>query len=406
VVDDNAAAREILRKPLRAIVGDVDVVASGAEAIAAVTQADATAPYDLVFMDRRMPGLDGLEASRRIKSDPTVAHHPAIVLLTAFGREEVGEDAERLALDGFLVKPVTRSMIVDTLVNLFGDARRSDAAAGRTADEQAGRLRGARILLVEDNEVNQQIAVELLEGIGATVQVAGNGLEAVQVLSEGPHPPPFDVVLMDLQMPGMDGFQATTKLRADPRFTSLPIIAMTAHATIEERQRCLAAGMNDHIAKPVDPALLLDTVGRYYWPAPAREVSTVQSAKASPRDAPALRSPAGASVIEDTALPSVEGLDTTDGILRVAGNRILYLKLLRQFVEQQAPTPSRIAEALSAGDRAGAERMAIRSRAWQATWGPPPCKPPRRPWRRRSPGAATPPRSRPCGNASPTSWER
>jgi CheY-like chemotaxis protein len=169
VVDDNAAAREILRKPLRAIVGDVDVVASGAEAIAAVTQADATAPYDLVFMDRRMPGLDGLEASRRIKSDPTVAHHPAIVLLTAFGREEVGEDAERLALDGFLVKPVTRSMIVDTLVNLFGDARRSDAAAGRTADEQAGRLRGARILLVEDNEVNQQIAVELLEGIGATV---------------------------------------------------------------------------------------------------------------------------------------------------------------------------------------------------------------------------------------------
>jgi len=353
VVDDNAAAREILQEPLRAIVGDVDAVASGAEAVAAVTQAAPTAPYDLVFMDWRMPGLDGLEASRRIKSDPAVAHQPAIVLVTAFGRDEVREEAERLHLDGFLVKPVTKSMIVDTLVNLFGDARQDGAAGGAGAEEQAGRLRGARILLVEDNEINQQIAVELLEGAGATVRVAGNGREGVQALSEGPDRPEVDVVLMDLQMPEMDGFQATAKLRADARFATLPIIAMTAHATMQERQRCLAAGMNDHIAKPIDPSLLFETVGRYYRPSPTAGVSGEPVEETSRPDAAARPSGTAAD-----ALPSVDGLDVAEGLLRVAGNRSLYLKLLRQFVAQQAEAPARIAEAMKAGDHALAERLA------------------------------------------------
>ena len=139
-----------------------------------------------------------------------------------------------------------------------------EEAAVAAEGEQAARLRGARILLAEDNEINQQIAIELLEGAGATVKVANNGREAVEILSNGPQPPPFDVVLMDLQMPEMDGYQATAKLRSDARFSTLPIIAMTAHATIEERQRCLAAGMNDHISKPIDPAKLFETVGRFY----------------------------------------------------------------------------------------------------------------------------------------------
>jgi signal transduction histidine kinase/DNA-binding response OmpR family regulator/HPt (histidine-containing phosphotransfer) domain-containing protein/HAMP domain-containing protein len=340
VVDDNAAAREILQEPLRAIVSRVDTVASGPEAVAAVKQADAAAPYDIVFMDWRMPDMDGLQASRRIKSDETLTRQPAIVLVTAFGREEVREEAERLQLDGFLVKPVTKSMIVDTLVNVFAEP---GSAAVVPVDEQAGRLRGARILLTEDNEINQQIAVELLEGAGATVQVAGNGREAVQILADGPEPPPFDLVLMDLQMPEMDGYQATAKLRAESRFANLPIIAMTAHATVEERQSCLAVGMNDHVAKPIDPAVLFDTLGRYYRP-------SVE---------PAMRAAAPADVPrDDVAVPSVGGLDTADGLLRVAGNRKLYLKLLRQFVEQQGGAPARIAEALAASDHATAERLA------------------------------------------------
>jgi signal transduction histidine kinase/CheY-like chemotaxis protein/HAMP domain-containing protein len=343
VVDDNAAAREILQEPLRAIVSRVDTVASGPEAVAAVKQADAAAPYDIVFMDWRMPDMDGLQASRRIKSDETLTRQPAIVLVTAFGREEVREEAERLQLDGFLVKPVTKSMIVDTLVNVFADAGHGGAAAGVAPDEQAGRLRGARILLTEDNEINQQIAVELLEGAGAAVRVASNGQEAVQILSDGPEPPPFDLVLMDLQMPEMDGYQATAKLRGERRFASLPIIAMTAHATVEERQRCLAGGMNDHIAKPINPTMLFDTLGHYYRPAAEPGMAT-----GPPTERPRA----------DDPLPSVEGLDTADGLLRVAGNRKLYLKLLRQFVEQQGQAPTRITEALAAGDHATAERLA------------------------------------------------
>ncbi len=338
VVDDNAAAREILQEPLSALASRVDAVGSGKEAIAAVQERDATDPYDIVFMDWRMPGMDGLQASRHIKSDETLTHRPAIVLVTAFGREEVREEAERLQLDGFLLKPVTKSMIVDTLVNVFADG--GEDLRGAADGEQASRLRGARILVTEDNEINQQIAVELLEGAGATVTVANNGREAVEMLS-GPGQPPFDVVMMDLQMPEMDGYQATAKLRSDSRLVALPIIAMTAHATVEERQRCLAAGMNDHVAKPIDPAALFEAVGRFYKPA---------------EGAPAPDQPSGPAPQE--ALPSIAGLDTNDGLSRVGGNRKLYVKILRQFAEQQGPALDQVADALAKGDHALAERLA------------------------------------------------
>jgi PAS domain S-box-containing protein len=339
IVDDNPAACEILQEPLANIVKRVDVAASGKDAIAAVQQQDASDPYDILFMDWRMPGMDGLQTSRFIKSDETLCHPPHIVLVTAFGREEVREEAERLQLDGFLVKPVTRSMAVDTLVNVFSEASHQISAS--VEEEQAAKLHGARILLAEDNDINQQIAVELLEGAGATVKVANNGFDVVTILSNGPQPPPIDLVLMDLQMPEMDGYQATAKLRADPRFTTLPIIAMTAHATIEERQRCIASGMNDHISKPIDPANLFETVGRFYK---TKElVAPVQHASISPGGA---------------GLPDIEGLDVKDGLNRVMGNHKLYLKLLRQFAEQQGSVPREIATALSHVDTVLAGRLA------------------------------------------------
>ena len=339
VVDDNAAAREILQEPLTAIASRVDTVASGKEAIAAVQERDATDPYDIVFMDWRMPGMDGLQASRHIKSDETLRHRPAIVLVTAFGREEVREEAERLQLDGFLLKPVTKSTIVDTLVNVFAEIG-EDLRGAAAHSEDPLRLRSVRILLAEDNEINQQIAVELLEGAGAVVAVARNGREAVERLS-GPGQPPFDVVLMDLQMPEMDGYQATAKLRSDARLAALPIIAMTAHATVEERQRCLAAGMNDHIAKPIDPAALFETVGRFSKP----------TERTAPGEQPS-------SPVAQETIPSIPGLDTTDGLGRVRGNRKLYVKILRQFADQQGPALDQIADALERDDYALAERLA------------------------------------------------
>ena len=269
VVDDNTAARDILADALRDVSESVDVVSSGAEALAAIRARDAKRPFDVVFMDWRMPEMDGLEATRRIQADATVTHAPAIVMVTAFGREEVREEAEKLEVAGFLLKPVTKSMLVDTLVSIF--APRADEAAAPAGDsERTDRLRGARILLTEDNAINQQVAVELLQGVGATVDVAGNGAEAVRKLQGVAFPPPYDVVLMDLQMPEMDGFQATAKIRSDPRFARLPIIAMTAHATIEERQRCLEAGMNDHVSKPIEPDILYATLERWAKPTAPR----------------------------------------------------------------------------------------------------------------------------------------
>jgi PAS domain S-box-containing protein len=340
VVDDNPAAREILQELLTDLVRRTEAVASGEQALEAIRREDASDPYDLVLMDWRMPALDGLQAARRIKGDETLKRQPAIVLVTAFGREEVREEAERLKLDGFLLKPVTKSMIVDTLMNVFASPGEDVQAAG--AAKESARFPGLRILLAEDNVINQQIAVELLQDVGATVDVANHGREAVEKLFAAPGAGPYHLVLMDLQMPEMDGHQATRKIRSEPRFAQLPIIAMTAHATTEERQRCLDDGMNDHVSKPIDPSLLYGTLARFYT-APAGAVPAPRSATPAPAT---------------HGVPEVEGLDSKDGLARVAGNRSLYLKLLRQFVEQQGPAPRQISEALAAGDRKLAERLA------------------------------------------------
>jgi two-component system sensor histidine kinase/response regulator len=299
-------------------------------------------------MDWRMPGMDGLQASRLIKSDETLAKQPAIVLVTAFGREEVRDEAEQLHVDGFLEKPVTKSMLVDSLVHVFVAETGETTGIGVATATDLSRFRGLRILLAEDNAINQQIAVELLEGAGAKVDVADNGHIAVEKL--GAAPQAYDLVLMDLQMPELDGYQATGKIRADARFARLPIVAMTAHATKEERQRCLDAGMNDHVSKPIDPALLFETIGRFYKPAHEDERNSQRSASVPPAT-PTPR-PGG------DELPSVEGLDTAEGLQRVAGNRKLYLKLLQQFSAEQAGAPAQIADQIKSGDRAKAERSA------------------------------------------------
>ena len=359
VVDDNAAAREILVESMKSLAERADAVSSGPEAIAAIRERDNDVPYDVVFMDWRMPGMDGLEATRLIKNDTSLRKPPAVIIVTAFGREEVREEAENLHVNGFLVKPVTKSMLVDSLVSVFATESGNGAAATPVVHEAEMLLRGAHILLTEDNEINQQIAIELLEAAGATVDVANNGREAVDILFQGSSPSPYDVVLMDLQMPEMDGYQATARIRGDSRFAQLPIIAMTAHATVEERNRCLAAGMNDHISKPIHPSVLFDTVARYYHPPTAdrlalpNEIEATASVATPPPD-----SHAPAVSAQADALPVVDGLDTADGLMRVAGNKNLYLKLLRQFVASEQDAPSRIRERLASEDRATAERMA------------------------------------------------
>jgi two-component system sensor histidine kinase/response regulator len=351
IVDDNAAARDIIDDLLKGIVEQTDAVASGPEAIAAVKQADGDTPYDVVFMDWRMPGMDGLQAARAIKSDASLKHPPAVVMVTAFGRDEVRDEAERLHLDGFLVKPVTTSMIVDALVSTFADAA-DQAAAVASATAEGVRLTGLRVLLAEDNDINQQIATELLEGVGAKVDVANNGREAVDKLFGEPTPPAYDVVLMDLQMPVMDGHQATAKIRSDPRFKELPIYAMTAHATLEERDLCVANGMSGHIAKPIDPALLFDTLNKVTRRGP--EAVGGETTTAAAPEVPAAEVTAAAPL----DVPPIDGIDTANGLRRVGGNAKLYVKLLRQFASEQAGAVEQVRAALATHDAQGATRLA------------------------------------------------
>jgi len=336
VADDNAAAREILGEQLRGLGFSASAVGSGAEALQAVQSAAGDHPFAVVFVDWKMPGMDGIETARALRALPVP---PRIVMATAFGHEEARAQAEAAGIEGFLVKPVSQSSLVDTLVAMFSAGAAEGARAAGAAQGEAP-LRGCRLLLAEDNEINQQIAVELLEGAGAAVVVAGNGREALDKVL-GAAPEDWSAVLMDLQMPEMDGIEATKRIRADARFAALPVIAMTAHAMVEERERCLAAGMQDHIAKPIDPHAMFQTLAR--WVRPVATGAAPSARTLRPDEVP---------------LPDVAGLDAAAGLKRVAGNRKLYLSLLRQFADKQADAGQRLAAALKAKDKAGAERIA------------------------------------------------
>ncbi len=342
IVDDNEQARAILTEMLGGFALRSESVASGEDAIREIAAADSQDPYRLVLMDWYMHPMDGLEASRIIKRNDRLKNIPKIVMVTAFGREDIREQAEKIGVDGYLLKPVNASLLYDTLVDLFG-VPVSDDETSRAKKDKSGEpnATGIRILLVEDNEMNQQVATELLQSAGAIVTVANHGGEAVKFLTESDQPPPFDVVLMDIQMPVMDGITATKLLRTHPHLANLPIIAMTAHALVEERQRCIDAGMNDHIAKPIDPDAMFSTILRW----------------ASPKAQPAPESVA-AKPADEVALPPIAGVNVADGLNRVAGNRRLYRDLLSQFAAKQAAAATEVAAALDDKDRQTAERIA------------------------------------------------
>ena len=337
VVDDNALAREILADALKAFGLRVETVSSGESALLELADADSRDPYQVVLMDWHMPGMDGLEASRLILSAEHLKHVPKIVMVTAFGGEEIRTQADEIGVNGYLLKPVSSSLLYDTLMDLFG-ATEQEGSRSRHAkrdDFVSFDASGIRILLVEDNDVNQQVATELLESVGASVTIANHGGEAVKILTAGDHPPPFDIVFMDLQMPEMDGFTATKLIRAKPQLLSLPIIAMTAHALVEERQRCIDAGMNDHVSKPIEPEILFATLLRW-GKAQMGQVSEKKATRGEPT--------------EEIILPDIDGLDFAGGLKRLAGNKRLFRNLLVQFASKQADLHAQISAAVSSGN--------------------------------------------------------
>jgi GAF domain-containing protein/CheY-like chemotaxis protein len=352
VVDDNPLAAEILTRSLQALQMRADSVGSAREAYAALGQAAAEDPYRVVFMDHWMPEIDGAEATRTILHDKAGDTPPQIIMVTGFATEVVREAAEAAGAAEFLTKPVTLSSLYDMLVGTFAGGGKARSALPEAA---APNLTGIRVLLVEDNAVNQQIAVELLTRGGAAVTVANNGREAVAAITGPVQPPPCDIVLMDMQMPVMDGHEATREIRSDPRYDSLPIIAMTAQAMAEERDQCLAEGMNDHITKPIDPDLLYRTVLAF---AGQRVVPRAGAASEAP-----------ATEAASAELMAIAGVDTAGGLHRVGGNLRLYRAMLQQYAEDQAETPAALRAALAEGDAKTAERLAHTLKGVSATLG-------------------------------------
>jgi two-component system sensor histidine kinase/response regulator len=355
VVDDNPLAVHTLSEMLRSMTFRVEDAASGEEALAAIVRAERSSdPFAIVFLDWRMPGLDGIETARRIAAMPLTAP-PRRVLVTAYGREEVFHEAESAGFDGIIVKPVSPSLLFDAAIRaLGGEAWRAEnevIPAPHPETSDVGRLQGARVLLVEDNELNQQVAFELLGAAGMYVELAENGEQGLRRVQEHS----YDLVLMDLQMPVMDGFEATRRIRHLPAFRTLPILAMTANAMAGDRERSLVAGMNDHITKPIDPDELFDVLLRWL---PTRAAGAEAEHEASVRPAPTTESASPRDLGVDLPLETIAGLDVADGLRRVLGRREAYVGLLRRFAETQGQVAMEIRSALRDGRRADAERAA------------------------------------------------
>lgn len=323
IVDDNAAARSILTGQLSFLPFKLSYAESGTEAVTTVRAMQHVLPVDLVLMDWKMPGLSGIDAARLIKQDSHLEHVPAVIMVTAYGKDEVRRECEDLKLEGFLVKPVSQSTLIDTLVGLYSQPVKEGGYIAPTVSYDLG---GMRLLVVEDNEINQQIASELLQAVGALVEIAENGQVALDKLHASPQG--YDVVLMDLQMPVMDGYEATRLIRSETRFDAMPVIAMTAHATVEERQKCLELGMSAHITKPIDPDVL-------YQSLVCLHAQHEQSERASQGEATG-----GYAVLE------IEGFNVAEALRRVAGNQDLYTRLLKQFASSQKETAQEIRAAL------------------------------------------------------------
>jgi len=322
VVDDSATSREILSEALQSMTFQVEVAASGEEALEALDRAaDQGLPYDLVLMDYKMPGMDGIEATRRIKRGSKKHKTPTVVMVTAYGREEVMSRAEGGGVEGFLIKPVNQSVLLNTILEVLGrsEHREFRPLTDKTSVlETIQSIRGARVLVAEDNEINQQVAREILESAGFVVDLAANGREAVDKARANP----YDAVLMDIQMPELDGLRATAELRGDLRFAGLPIIAMTAHAMAGDREQSLAAGMDDHVTKPIDPDALFAVLLRWIKPGMRAAAATAATTRPEPRSTPS-PSPSTAA--------GWPGVDQVAGLRRVAGNETLYRKLLADF---------------------------------------------------------------------------
>ncbi len=353
VVDDNPVALELTAAMAQSWGWRVDTADCGAQALATVAERARALhpPYDAIFVDWQMPDMDGWETIDRIRQLGAPAHSPVTIMVTAHGRDMLSQRSaqEQARLNAFLVKPITASVLFDAIV---------DARAGlsnvrerpRTRKNNSGRLEGMRLLIVEDNLINQQVARELLWAEGALVEVAANGQLGVQAVADAAIP--FHAVLMDIQMPVMDGYEATKAIRHQLGLANLPIIAMTANAMASDREACLQCGMNDHVGKPFDLPHLVEVL--------------LQHTRRNRTGAVMLAAP---GVTADLDLPAINSTDTDGAIERLGGNTQLYATVLASYLLELAGQSDQLDALLATGDGTAATRLLHTLKGVSATVG-------------------------------------
>ena len=322
VVDDNASAREIVMTLAFALGLQADEASHGEEALAMIRAAHGQSqPYELVLMDWRMPIMDGLTCLEHMRHDQP-DNGPAVILITSFGRDEAinGAKAQGVKLGPVLTKPISASSLLEAINEVLGKAPMAGTSQMRRQNialESMKKVAGARVLLVEDNEMNQELALELLSRAGVHATLAENGQRAIEILLDTPD---FDGILMDCQMPVMDGYTATREIRKMPEFSTLPILAMTANAMVGDREKVLEAGMNDHISKPLNVEDMFNTIAQWITPGRSATAPTVL-----------VESPSRSESNEDSLLPELPGIDTRAGLATTMNNTTLYRRLLSKF---------------------------------------------------------------------------
>ncbi|MDA8388304.1 MAG: response regulator [Nitrospiraceae bacterium] len=367
IVDDQDVSLEVMRTYMESMNFRVVTAGSGREALKAIEDRGPAGddPFRIIIMDWKMPGMDGVETLASMRGSGLLDSSCAVMMASAYSLEDVKDEAAGVGARAFLTKPVTPSGLLDTLMNIYGEETAGQEAPGEGGEGSGGSFSGGdvcfpagcKVLLAEDNLINQQVAVELLENAGLEVKVANNGREAIDLLGGEE----YACVLMDLQMPVMDGFEATKAIRGMEKFRDIPIIAMTAHAMDGDRERCLEAGMNDHTPKPVDPEKLFRTLAR--WILGARCISGAgRISGAGPEEkggAPETAgSPPSVKAQDGPELPdSLPGINMDAALKLVAGNKKLFRNILIEFADSFRGAHEEISALLADGKTAEAGRL-------------------------------------------------
>jgi len=338
VVDDCDSSRLIMEKILESFGFRVELVSSGKDSLAILKDNQSLAkPFELVMIDWLMPGLDGIETSRRIRQDLKLTI--PIIMMTAFGKDSERLEAEKVGINVFLTKPIYQSTLFNAIMDAFGEEALVGTVMEKRITTKASiykkRLKGIRVLVAEDNPTNQEIALAILESAGIFVEIAKNGKEAVEAV----HRSHFNAVLMDIQMPEMDGYEATKIIRQDSRFTSIPIIAMTAHAMKGDEEKCLEAGMDGYISKPINQERLFyiiwKSMGRQE-PISAKEPEAVSEETV---------------VAEAGELPDrLPGINIKDALKMLNIDKDIFKGILIKFLGSNKDTMSKIRSAFESED--------------------------------------------------------